>query len=58
MALASNGKRVAIVGAGPSGLACADVLARQGVNVTVFERDSEIGGLLTFGIPSFKLEHA
>lgn len=56
--LASNGKRVAIVGAGPSGLACADVLARQGVNVTVFERDSEIGGLLTFGIPSFKLEHA
>lgn len=49
-------KRVAIVGAGPAGLACADVLARHGVSATVFDRHPEIGGLLTFGIPSFKLE--
>ncbi|QXX81302.1 FAD-dependent oxidoreductase [Providencia sp. R33] len=48
--------RVAIVGAGPAGLACADVLARNGVQVTVFDKHSEIGGLLTFGIPTFKLE--
>ncbi|WP_353166296.1 FAD-dependent oxidoreductase [Providencia sp.] len=48
--------RVAIVGAGPAGLACADVLARNGVQVTVFDRHPEIGGLLTFGIPAFKLE--
>lgn len=52
----STGKRVAIVGAGPAGLGCADVLARNGVGATVFDRYSEIGGLLTFGIPSFKLE--
>lgn len=49
-------KRVAIVGAGPAGLACADVLARNGVNTTVFDSHPEIGGLLTFGIPEFKLE--
>ena len=49
-------KRVAIIGAGPAGLACADVLARSGVNAVVFDRYPEIGGLLTFGIPSFKLE--
>lgn len=49
-------KRVAIVGAGPAGLACADVLARNGVSSTVFDRYPEIGGLLTFGIPPFKLE--
>lgn len=49
-------KRVAIVGAGPAGLACADVLTRNGVAVTVFDKHPEIGGLLTFGIPSFKLE--
>ncbi len=52
----SSGKRVAIVGAGPAGLACADVLARAGVQAVVFDRHPEIGGLLTFGIPSFKLE--
>ncbi|MGL9722314.1 FAD-dependent oxidoreductase [Sodalis sp. (in: enterobacteria)] len=51
-----TGKRVAIVGAGPAGLACADVLARNGVQAVVFDRHPEIGGLLTFGIPAFKLE--
>ncbi len=51
-----NGRRVAIIGAGPAGLACADVLVRNGVSPVVFDRYSEIGGLLTFGIPPFKLE--
>lgn len=51
-----TGKRVAIVGAGPAGLACADLLARNGVQAVVFDRHPEIGGLLTFGIPAFKLE--
>ena len=50
------GKRVAIVGAGPAGLSAADVLIRHGVKVTVYDRHPEIGGLLTFGIPEFKLE--
>lgn len=54
--LEADAKRVAIVGSGPAGLSCADVLRRNGVAVTVFERAQEIGGLLTFGIPSFKLE--
>jgi glutamate synthase (NADPH/NADH) small chain len=49
-------KRVAIVGAGPAGLACADILVRNGVKPVVFDRYSQIGGLLTFGIPPFKLE--
>ena len=49
-------KRVAVVGAGPAGLACADVLVRNGVQAVVFERHERIGGLLTFGIPPFKLE--
>ncbi len=49
-------KKVAIVGAGPAGLACADILVRNGVKPIVFDRHPEIGGLLTFGIPSFKLE--
>ncbi|GAA5138191.1 FAD-dependent oxidoreductase [Thalassotalea piscium] len=52
----NTGKRVAIVGAGPAGLACADVLTRNGIDSVVFDRHAEIGGLLTFGIPSFKLE--
>ncbi len=47
---------VAVVGAGPAGLACADVLIRNGVRPVVFDRHYEIGGLLTFGIPAFKLE--
>ncbi|QBY04950.1 glutamate synthase small subunit [Thalassotalea sp. HSM 43] len=51
-----TGKKVAVIGAGPAGLACADVLTRHGVKATVYDRQSEIGGLLTFGIPSFKLE--
>ncbi|HET9121999.1 MAG TPA: glutamate synthase subunit beta, partial [Acidiferrobacteraceae bacterium] len=51
-----SGKRVAIVGAGPAGLACADVLTRNGVEAVVYDRYPEIGGLLTFGIPEFKLE--
>ncbi len=51
-----TGKRVAIVGAGPAGLGCADVLTRNGVKAVVYDRHPEIGGLLTFGIPEFKLE--
>jgi glutamate synthase (NADPH/NADH) small chain len=53
-----TGRRVAIVGAGPAGLGCADVLVRHGVTPVVFDRHPRIGGLLTFGIPPFKLEKA
>ncbi|MBR7889974.1 FAD-dependent oxidoreductase [Marinomonas sp. A79] len=49
-------KTVAIVGAGPAGLACADILVRNGIKPVVFDKYPEIGGLLTFGIPEFKLE--
>lgn len=49
-------KKVAVIGAGPAGLACADILVRNGVKPVVFDRYPEIGGLLTFGIPEFKLE--
>jgi len=49
-------KKVAVIGAGPAGLGCADVLVRAGVKPVVFDRYPEIGGLLTFGIPEFKLE--
>jgi glutamate synthase (NADPH/NADH) small chain len=52
----ATGRRVAIVGAGPAGLGCADILARNGVAAVVFDRYPKIGGLLTFGIPPFKLE--
>ncbi len=55
-AVVPTGKKVAIVGAGPAGLGCADILARNGVQAVVFDRYPEIGGLLTFGIPPFKLE--
>ncbi len=51
-----TGKKVAIVGAGPAGLGCADILVRNGVAAVVFDKYPEIGGLLTFGIPPFKLE--
>jgi glutamate synthase (NADPH/NADH) small chain len=51
-----SGKRVAVIGAGPAGLACADILVRNGVTPLVYERHERIGGLLTFGIPPFKLE--
>lgn len=49
-------ERVAVIGAGPAGLGCADILVRGGVQVDVFDRHPEIGGLLTFGIPPFKLD--
>ena len=49
-------KKVAIIGAGPAGIGCADVLIRSGINCDVFDKQPEIGGLLTFGIPEFKLE--
>ncbi len=49
-------KKVAIIGAGPAGLGCADILVRNGVKAVVFDKYPEIGGLLTFGIPPFKLE--
>ena len=52
----ASGKRVAVIGAGPAGLACADRLARAGIEAHVFDRYEEIGGLLSFGIPPFKLE--
>ena len=53
-----TGKRVAIVGAGPAGLAAADVLAREGIRSVIYDAYPEIGGLLTFGIPPFKLDKA
>lgn len=51
-----TGKTVAIIGSGPAGLACAQQLARAGHEVTVFERDDRVGGLLRYGIPDFKME--
>ncbi len=52
----ATGLEVAIVGAGPAGLACADVLSRNGITPVVYDRYAEVGGLLTYGIPPFKLE--
>ena len=51
-----SGKKVAVVGAGPAGLAAADTLNHRGHNVTVFEREKKIGGLLMYGIPNMKLD--
>ncbi|MBC3765224.1 FAD-dependent oxidoreductase [Neptunicella marina] len=51
-----TGKKVAVIGAGPAGLGCADILVRNGVKPVVFDKYAKIGGLLTFGIPAFKLE--
>ena len=51
-----TGKKIAVVGSGPAGLAAAQQLNRAGHTVTVFERDDELGGLLRYGIPNFKLE--
>ena len=49
-------KKVAIVGSGPAGIACADILTRSGIHSHVYDKNEEIGGLLTYGIPEFKLE--
>jgi len=51
-----TGKKVAVIGSGPAGLACAQQLNRAGHQVTVYERDDRIGGLLRYGIPDFKME--
>ncbi|MBI3717160.1 MAG: NAD(P)-dependent oxidoreductase [Sphingobacteriales bacterium] len=51
----SNGKKVAIVGAGPAGLSCAHVLSREGVDVTIYEKESKGGGLMTYGIAAYKV---
>ncbi|KAJ9666072.1 glutamate synthase [NADH] [Coniosporium apollinis] len=51
-----SGKRVAIIGSGPAGLACADQLNKAGHNVTVYERSDRVGGLLMYGIPNMKLD--
>jgi len=51
----STGKKVAIVGAGPAGLSCAHTLAREGVDVTIFERQPKGGGLMTYGIAAYKV---
>ncbi len=56
MAPQRSGKHVAVVGSGPAGLSCAQQLARAGHNVTVFEKNDRIGGLMRYGIPNFKLE--
>jgi glutamate synthase (NADPH/NADH) small chain len=55
-ALRRTGKRVAVVGSGPAGLACAQQLARAGHDVVVFEKADRVGGLLRYGIPDFKME--
>ena len=51
-----SGKKIAVIGSGPAGLAAADLLNRRGHNVTVFEREDKIGGLLMYGIPNMKLD--
>jgi len=51
----SIGKKVAIVGAGPAGLSCAHVLSREGIDVTIYEKESKGGGLMTYGIAAYKV---
>ena len=51
----ATGKKVAVVGAGPAGLSCAHMLSRQGVDVTIFEKESKGGGLMTYGIAAYKV---
>jgi glutamate synthase (NADPH/NADH) small chain len=58
LAAQKTGKKVAVVGSGPAGLAAAQQLARAGHDVTVFEKNSRVGGLLRYGIPDFKLDKA
>ena len=53
-----NGKTIAVIGAGPAGLACADELNKAGCEVTVFDRNEEVGGLMATGVPPFKLDKA
>lgn len=55
-AISSNGKHIAVIGAGPAGLACADELSKAGCEVTVFDKNEKIGGLMETGVPSFKLD--
>ena len=50
-----GGKKVAIVGAGPAGLSCAHLLSREGIDVTIFEKESKGGGLMTYGIAAYKV---
>lgn len=54
----SNGKKVAVVGAGPAGLSCAHVLSRQGIDVIIYEKESKGGGLMTYGIAAYKVTPA
>ncbi|TCZ73670.1 NAD(P)-dependent oxidoreductase [Flaviaesturariibacter aridisoli] len=51
----ANGRRVAVIGAGPAGLSCAHTLAREGVDVTIFEKEAKGGGLMTYGIAAYKV---
>lgn len=51
----NNGKKVAIIGSGPAGMTCASILAKNGFNVTIYEKEEKLGGLLTYGIPNFCL---
>jgi dihydropyrimidine dehydrogenase (NAD+) subunit PreT len=53
--LGAGGKKVAIVGAGPAGLSCAHVLTREGIDVTIFEKEAKGGGLMTYGIAAYKV---
>ncbi len=52
----NNGKRIAVIGAGPAGLACADELSKAGCEITVFDKNEKTGGLMETGVPSFKLD--
>ena len=54
-AVPKNGKKVAVIGSGPAGLSCAFFLAQKGFNVTIFEKEKKLGGVLQYGIPSFRL---
>ncbi len=51
----SNGKKVAVIGAGPAGLSCAHTLSREGIDVTIYEKEKKGGGLMTYGIAAYKV---